>query len=155
MLVVLDSTVLIDYLRGRPLVERVRDLRRRGDIPATTSINVEEVVRGLREPEVESVRLLFNGLVVLPIDQSGAWQAGSWRREFSARGITLFQADCLIAASAHQHGPGCAPATRRTFLCPSCRSSTGQWAADRRAESAGNGGDFTREICALPGIYRG
>ena len=99
----LDSTVLIDYLRGRPVVERIRGLRLRGDTPATTAINVEEVVRGLREPEAGAVRRLFRGLMVLPIDEVGAWQAGSWRRAFSAQGITLFQADCLIAATAHQH----------------------------------------------------
>jgi predicted nucleic acid-binding protein len=29
-----------------------------------------------------------------------AERAGHWRREFAARGVTLSQADCLIAASA-------------------------------------------------------
>ena len=43
MRVILDTTVLIDYLRGRPVVERVTMLRRRGDVALTTAINVEEV----------------------------------------------------------------------------------------------------------------
>ena len=104
MLVVLDSTVLIDYLRGRPAVDRVRALRSREDSPATTAINVEEMVRGVRATEVEAAQRLFGGLVVLPIDEAAAWRAGAWRRTFAERGVTLFQADCLIAAATHQHG---------------------------------------------------
>lgn len=121
MLVVLDSTVLIDYLRGRPVVERIRELRGRGDVPATTAINVEEVVRGLREPEVEAVRLLFSGLMVLPVDEVSAWQAGTWRRTFGARGITLFQADCLIAAAAHQQRAPLCTGNPKDFPMPELR----------------------------------
>lgn len=99
MLYVLDSTVLIDFLRGRPVVERVRAMRARGDVPATTAINVEEIVRGLRAGEVGSATSLFAGLVVLAVDGTAAWQAGEWRRDHAARGITLSQADCLVAAS--------------------------------------------------------
>lgn len=103
MLVVLDSTALIDYLRGRPAVDRVRRLKSQGDTPATTAINVEEIVRGLREAEVNAARRLFRGLVILPIDEVVAWQAGFWRRLFTDQGVTLFQADCLIAAAVHRH----------------------------------------------------
>lgn len=96
----LDTTVLIDFLRGRPAVERVSRLRLSGEIPATTAINVEEIVRGLRTEETDAARRLFDGLVVLPINAESAWLAGDWRREHAARGITLYQADCLIAATA-------------------------------------------------------
>jgi predicted nucleic acid-binding protein len=101
---VLDSTVLIDFLRGRPAVGRVRALRTAGDVPATTAINVDEVVRGLRPGEEPAVRSLFEGLVVLPMGRRAGWQAGEWRREFAARGVTLYQADCLVAATAWTHG---------------------------------------------------
>ena len=47
---------------------------------------------------------MFAGLEVLAIDLAAAWQAGEWRRDFSARGITLWQADCLIAATAKMNG---------------------------------------------------
>ena len=99
MLWVLDSTVLIDYLRGRPAVERVAALRDFGDVPATTAINVDEIVRGLKASELDNARKLFSGLVVLPVDVDAGWQAGQWRREFAAAGTTLSQADCLIAAT--------------------------------------------------------
>jgi predicted nucleic acid-binding protein len=97
---VLDSTVLIDFLRGRPAAGRVMALRASGDVPATTAINIEEIVRGLRASETEAARQLFSGLIVLPIDIRAAWQAGAWRRTFAARGVTLYQSDCLVAAAA-------------------------------------------------------
>lgn len=100
MLCVLDSTVLIDFLRGRPAVERVMALRASNDVPATTAVNVEEIVRGLRASETEAARRLFSGLVVLPVATRAAWQAGTWRRAFAARGVTLYQGDCLVAATA-------------------------------------------------------
>lgn len=99
MLYVLDSTVLIDFLRGRPVVGRISALHHRGETLATTAVNVEEICRGLRESETRAAESLFAGLVVLPIDHDAGWLAGQWRREFSSRGVTLWQADCLIAAA--------------------------------------------------------
>ena len=100
MLVVPDTTVLIDHLRGRPVVDRVATLRRRGDVALTTAINVEEVVRGLRPDEEAAAGMLFDGLRVIPLGRAEGRQAGEWRRTFARRGVTLSQADCLIAAAA-------------------------------------------------------
>lgn len=66
----------------------------------TTAVNVEEIVRGLREPETEAANKLLAGLLVLPVRRNDGERAGRWRREFAGRGITLHQADCLIAAVA-------------------------------------------------------
>lgn len=96
----LDSTVLIDYLRGRPAVQHVRSLHETGDAVATTPINVEEIIRGLRPGEATAAGALFDGLSVVPVDDAAGWRAGTWRREFAARGVTLWPADCLIAAVA-------------------------------------------------------
>lgn len=103
MLKVLDSTVLIDYLRGRPAVLRLAALRRAADVACTTAINVEEIVRGLRPGEEQAAERLFGGLVVLAVDHAAGWQAGAWRREHAARGVTLSQPDCLVAASTFLH----------------------------------------------------
>jgi len=103
VLAVLDSTVLIDALRGRPAVARIRALHDAGEIPATTAINMEEVVRGLRPSETTAVDRLLGGLVLLSIDEPAARIAGAWRRDFAARGQTLGQADCLIAATTQHH----------------------------------------------------
>lgn len=100
MPILLDTTVLIDYLRGAPAADRVDDLVRSGDVGLTTPVNVEELVRGLRRREEESAGDLIAGLVVLPLGVREGWQAGTWRRGFASRGVTLSQADCLIAAAA-------------------------------------------------------
>jgi predicted nucleic acid-binding protein len=115
VLLVLDSTVLIDYLRGRPAVARVAALRDAGDVPATTAINVDEIVRGLRPREADAAARLFTGLVILPIDKRAGWQAGEWRRAFAARGVTLWQADCLIAATTVGHDATLVTANPKDF----------------------------------------
>lgn len=99
--VLLDTTVLIDALRGRPGAQRrLAELRKAGDEAWTCAINIEEVVRGLRSPEQMSATELFNGLRMAPLGQHEGSKAGTWRRDFAARGVTLTQADCLIAAAA-------------------------------------------------------
>jgi predicted nucleic acid-binding protein len=65
---------------------------------ATTVVNVEEIVRGLRSSEHAAADALFGGLIVLTIGRREAELSGAWRREFASRGTTLAQADCLIAA---------------------------------------------------------
>lgn len=115
MLLLLDSTVLIDYLRGRPAANRVDALEGSGDVPCTTGVNVEEVARGLRSTEVGAAEALFSGLEVLVIGRVEGWQAGVWRQEHAARGVTLSQADCLVAAAALTHGATVATGNPRHF----------------------------------------
>lgn len=98
--VLLDTTVLIDALRGRPAAERVRGLRSTGDVPMICAINVEEVWRGVRPDEHETTRRFLRGLRLVPLGHAEGQRAGAWRREHAARGVTLHQADCLIAAAA-------------------------------------------------------
>jgi predicted nucleic acid-binding protein len=99
--VLLDTTVLIDLLRGRPgAADSLRSLRAAGDTVHTCAVNVEETVRGLRPDELEPARRLFAGLRTTPLGEAEGWRAGEWRRDFAARGKTLAQADCLIAAAA-------------------------------------------------------
>jgi predicted nucleic acid-binding protein len=98
--VLLDTTVLIDALRGRGAAERLRGLRRHGDVPFVCAVNVEEVTRGLRPAERPVAQRLMRGLRLATLGRSEGERAGEWRREFAARGITLSQADCLVAAAA-------------------------------------------------------
>jgi predicted nucleic acid-binding protein len=98
--VLLDTTVVIDALRGRGAAARVRGLRSAGDQPYVCAITVEETVRGLRPVEEPDARHLFAGLRMVPLGEREGWQAGEWRRAFAQRGQTLSQPDCLIAAAA-------------------------------------------------------
>ncbi|MDQ3962754.1 MAG: PIN domain-containing protein [Actinomycetota bacterium] len=100
MLFLLDTTVLIDHLRGAPAAQRVAELLDRGDVAATTAINVEEIARGLRRAEGDAARRLIDGLVVISLGRNEGWLAGTWRRDYAAKGRSLSQADCLVAAAA-------------------------------------------------------
>ena len=96
----LDSTVLIDALRGRAAADSLRRARRNGDEPWVCAISVEEIWRGLREEEgAAAAARLFRGLRCAPLGVSEGVRAGTWRREFASRGVTLHQADCLVASA--------------------------------------------------------
>lgn len=98
--VLLDSTVLIDALRGRPAAQRVRQLRRVGDEPWVCAISVEEIWRGAHVDEASEISRLFRGLRCAPLGVAEGQRAGRWRRDLAASGVTVHQADCLIAAAA-------------------------------------------------------
>lgn len=97
--VLLDSTVLIDALRGRPAADRLRVLRRHGDEPWTCAISIEEIWRGLLPGEESAAQRLVRGLRCAPLGPAEGVRAGVWRRQFAQQGVTLHQADCLIAAA--------------------------------------------------------
>ena len=99
--VLLDTTVLIDVLRGRAAGGRLLDLRRAGDVPCVCAVNVEEVFRGLRSGEEADADRLLRALRMVPLGLDEGRKAGEWRRSFAARGQTLSQADCLVAAAAY------------------------------------------------------
>lgn len=99
-------------------MQRVEAIARGGDVLATTGVNVEEVVRGLRPGEEAAADTLFGGLVVLPIGLEDGKRAGAWRRDFAAHGITLSQADCLIAAAAVTAGARLATGNPRDYPMP-------------------------------------
>ena len=118
MRVVLDSTVLIDALRGYPVTDRIRSLRRSGAQLWVSPISIEEIWRGLREGEEPAAARLINALRIAPIDRAAAMMAGVWRREHALAGTTLHQADCLIAASTLRIGGRLATGNPADFPMP-------------------------------------
>jgi predicted nucleic acid-binding protein len=98
--VLLDTTVLIDVLRGRGAAERVLGLRASRDVPFVCAINVEEIWRGIRPGEEDAAARLIDGLRLADLGVAEGQRAGRWRREAAASGVSLSQADCLIAAAA-------------------------------------------------------
>ena len=114
----LDSTVLIDALRGRPAAERLRRLRRVGVEPWTSAVSIEEIWRGLAHHEEPAARRLAQALRIAPLGAAEGRRAGRWRRQFAASGVTLHQADCLIAAAAVGVGAALATANISDFPMP-------------------------------------
>lgn len=121
----LDSTVIIDALRGRPAAGRLAGLRRRGIEPWVCAISVEEIWRGLRPGDEPTVRRFFGAVRVAPIGVPEGELAGTWRRTFAEQGVTLHQADCLIAAAAH--GVGATLATANTKDFPMAELAVERW----------------------------
>jgi predicted nucleic acid-binding protein len=116
--ILLDTTVLVDALRGRSAAERLRSLHQRRQVPWICAVNVEEVIRGIREHERDPTMRLLRGMHLAPLGREEGIRAGDWRRDFAAQGITLSQADCLIAAAAVGVGMPLATGNPKDFPMP-------------------------------------
>jgi tRNA(fMet)-specific endonuclease VapC len=97
-MIVADTDVLIDALRGRePASSRVAAGLRDGAI-ATTAISAFELLSGARTPaEVEVIETLLAALPIFPFDERASKAAGARRRELEAKGQTIGMGDYLIA----------------------------------------------------------
>jgi tRNA(fMet)-specific endonuclease VapC len=97
-MIVADTDVLIDALRGRePASSRVAAGLRDGTI-ATTAISAFELLSGARTPaEVEVLETLLAALPILPFDERANKAAAASRRELEAKGQTIGMGDYLIA----------------------------------------------------------
>jgi predicted nucleic acid-binding protein len=114
----LDTTVLIDALRGAPAADRLRELHRSSSPPWICAVNVEEVMRGT-EPEEEPVVMRFlRSMRLAPLGGTQGEIAGRWRRDYARKGVTLSQADCLIAAAAVGVGARLASGNAKHFPMP-------------------------------------
>lgn len=115
VVLLLDTTVLIDVLRGRPAARRLLELRSVEPSPWVCAINVEEVWRGIRPGEQDAAARLIDGLRLVTLGRADGERAGAWRREHAARGVTLTQTDCLIAAASTALGARLATGNPRHF----------------------------------------
>ena len=99
-----DSGVLILHLRnqsGYPeLTNRLAD---EADVHISTMTRFE-IVRGMNDRERAVTFTLLNSLETLDVTSQIADQAGELIRSWKPRGVTLGDADALIAATAFQHG---------------------------------------------------
>ena len=99
--VLLDTTVVVDVLRGRPgTIERLEALEPRGDVAYVCAVTVEEISRGIQPTEDEAFVTLLKGMRVAPLGISEGRLAGYWKRTLARRGRTIHQADALVAAAA-------------------------------------------------------
>jgi tRNA(fMet)-specific endonuclease VapC len=112
---VLDTSVLIDLLRGPRNQHHVRavrelaSLRARGEAIATTRINVAELFVGVElssDParERRSVELLMQPMIVLDFDQPAAEHFGVVAAHLRRLGLPSGDLDTLIATIAIVNG---------------------------------------------------
>jgi predicted nucleic acid-binding protein len=100
--VVLDTSVLVDHLRGSgAATEYLAGLQ---DRPSCSEISRIEVIQGLRSPERRTADRLFALITWVPVNESVARRAGElgrrWRRSHPGIGV----ADLAIAATAEEIG---------------------------------------------------
>jgi len=115
-MIIADSDVLIDALRGRePALARVAAGLRDGSL-ATTTVNSFELRSGARTPaELEKVEALLAALSILPFDEPASHAAGASRRSVDARGQAIGMGDFLIAGICISRGAALLTRNRKHF----------------------------------------
>lgn len=120
---VLDSSVVIDLLRGNASDPGLLDPGREPVIVST--VTVHEVLAGMRTGEEERTKGMLSSFVIAPFGLAEAELSARWRMEYRARGITLKLADTVIAATAAIRNLPLATGNVKDFPMPELRVE--QW----------------------------
>ena len=116
-MILLDSDVLIDFLRGRTDARRlVEDASDAGEELATTALNVGEVLRG----EADTLRAarvgeFLTSLTVLAIDERVARVYATVMSDLDRQGKRMPEIDAFIAAAALVNGASIATRNAKHF----------------------------------------
>jgi predicted nucleic acid-binding protein len=101
----LDTTVLIDVLRGRQDRRTLlAELAASGHTLVTSAMNLGEVYAGMRLEEEVQTELFLGTLESYPVTVSIARRAGKLKSVWARKGKTLTLADMIVAATAMEHG---------------------------------------------------
>lgn len=119
MILLLDTTVLIDVLRARQN-RRVllADLVAGGHLLATSAINLAEVYAGMQSGEKSKTEAFLVSLECYPMTATIARRAGALKNESAHKGRTLSLADMIVAATALEHGLTLMTDNRKDFSFP-------------------------------------
>jgi predicted nucleic acid-binding protein len=109
----LDTSVLIDVLRGRD--DAVRYLLDLPGRPVCSEITRVEIMRGMRSPERQATLRLLASLDWHPVDARVAELAGRWGRTYRHSHPNIAVADLCIGATAKVLGVPVATANVRHF----------------------------------------
>jgi predicted nucleic acid-binding protein len=97
-MIVLDTSVLIDVLRGDPqAIAYVGSLE---EVPFCSELTRVEVLQGIRPREHPAVEALFAHLRWVPVDEGIARRAGDLGREHLRSHANIGVVDLVIAATA-------------------------------------------------------
>lgn len=111
--VVLDTSVLIDVLRGSESASRW--LSALDAVPVCSEITRVEVLRGVRSPERAPTERLLQSLRWIPVDEPISRRAGEVGRRYRRSHPGLGVADLLIAATSLELDTSLATANVRHF----------------------------------------
>ncbi len=101
---VLDSTFLIDLLRGKKEALRFLEEEQSRDL-YTTQINMYEVIRGLfrahySQATFQKILAVFADISILPFDEKATIQSASISAAMLNKGTPLSDGDCITAGIA-------------------------------------------------------
>lgn len=112
----IDTDILIDYLRGYP--DAVLFLESQINHIPPSAVSIAELCQGVREGrERTQLSRMLSAFVVLPLTEEIAQTAGLYRRDFRNR-IGCGLADCMIAATASEHRLDLATVNAKQFMMP-------------------------------------
>jgi predicted nucleic acid-binding protein len=120
---VLDTSVVIDFLRGHLPEDLVLAGGRQPMIVSTVTIH--EVSVGLRGGEEAVTSQLLESFAIAGFGIAEAELSARWRREYGSRGVTLDLADTAIAATAAIRNLPLATGNVKHFPMPELRVE--QW----------------------------
>jgi len=96
----LDTTVIIDHLRGIEKVSRfLEQIGLKGDTAGCCCINIAEVYSGMLEKEKEKTDIFISSLFFYEITRNISKTAGRLRQKYAKKGITLSTSDAIIGAA--------------------------------------------------------
>lgn len=123
--ILLDSTFVIDHLRGVPAaIEGMAAIFENGDEPYVSEVVVCEVRAGLRAEDERHLVTLLEPIEFVQPGPDQALTAGRWRSELHAHGRTLSLADALIATAADSLGAAVLTRNVRDFAMTPVRVQT-------------------------------
>jgi predicted nucleic acid-binding protein len=99
MSVLVDTSILIDYLRGHPEAADLLERERAAEALHASEITRLEVLAGMRPAEEHQTRSLLSTLRWHPLDEEVAERAGELGREWLPSHHGIDGADLAIAAT--------------------------------------------------------
>jgi predicted nucleic acid-binding protein len=119
MILLLDTTVLIDVLRARQNRRfLLGELVAAGHLLATAAINIAEVYAGMRAGEQTRTEAFLVSLECYPMTGAIARRAGALKNASAGKGRMLSLADMIVAATALEHGLALMTDNRKDFPLP-------------------------------------
>ena len=114
----LDSDVIIWYLRGREDTRNLMQDIQRAGVPFCTSLSITEVVLGMRKREEDVTREFLDSLEVIPVGRQEGWLAGELIRKYRSQGTTLDFIDVIIASTCILHNLVLVTYNPKHFIMP-------------------------------------
>jgi tRNA(fMet)-specific endonuclease VapC len=103
-MILLDTTFLIDYFRGRGSLEHLLE----NDTGVTSTLNYHEIMTGIRRSkskhEEHFFRAFFTSIILLDFTKQAAEESSAISAKLSALGLPVNNLDVLIAGTALAHG---------------------------------------------------